>query len=377
MHVEKALINHYTIHIQSTSVNMSPFEQPPTPTPQTHPIEEAMLRASPSTAQGANHDDDYDSDSNVYASASGAPGGSAEGAHDNTPLQLSTNPQEQRIFLPEDCTRAQASAALNKRAPLNEMGFPAYFVRSDLLPSNLRTLTQGDVEAACETLVYWEGYPTMTNGVAFWHRLPHEPYDGYLLFTQYIDQVETVGIRQLDLLAASTGEEQDKITNLYHEYLWASRARAHDIFCSAAEQKRRILLTRKTENKHLNVAGALFDKLLERFHGENADWMDELNAKEAIEVLETLVKIQRLSLGLTGANASSLPKNPIPDGADTESIIRHITRGAGIGVARETDFIEKLRALTEDSEAGMALQEVILKVGRSGQSNADVFNDDF
>lgn len=286
-------------------------------------------------------------------------------------LVLSDAPEHQRILLPINCTRAQAVATLNKRAPTNEYGFPAFFVRSDLLPSSLQTLTQREVDNASEGLFYWEGYPTLNNGTTFWHQLPHEPYEPYILFTKYIEQAETVGIRQLDLLAVANNEEGATVMGYYHEYAWNIRARAHDIFSAAAEQKRRQLITRKTENKHFDNAGALFDKLLGRFQGENADWIDELNAKEAVEVLETLVKIQRLSLGLTGSKSSTA--SDIPEGADTETLIRQLTRGANSSNAQEVSVMDKLRALTSSEEEGMRIQEAIVRIGYAG--NKQGFND--
>ena len=269
----------------------------------------------------------------------------------------------QRIILPEGCPRHLAVASLSARIQSNEYGLPMFFIRSDMLPFDLGTLTQTDVDNASEGLFYNEGYPTLQNGTTFWHQLPHEPYDAYILFTRYIEQAEDLGIRQLDLLAVSTHSELPEVQALYNEYYWSARARAHDIFIVAAEQKKRFHRTRKTENKHFDVAGRLLDTLLQKFNDD--EWFEELNAKEALEALELLVKIQRLSLGLTGQHASSTPKDKLPDGASTESIMRSITRGAGLSQDSQDGFMGRLKALMDNPEEGMVIQEAILRLGKS------------
>lgn len=287
--------------------------------------------------------------------------------------EVETLPPLDRVLLPEGCARHQAVAVLMKKVRLNEFGLPPSFIRSDLLPSNLGTLTQADVDRASEGLFYYEGFPTLKNGTTFWHQLPYEPYNAYSAFMQFLEQAEDLGIRQLDLLAVQLNLELDSIQAMYHEYHWQPRSRAYDVFQVAADQKRRILRTRKMENKHYEQAGLLLDRLLQRF--ADPEWIEELNAKEAIEALETLMKVQRVSLGLTGANASSISKNALPAGADTEAIIRGITRNSGLSQQAEGNFVDKLRALTENAEDGMRIQEAILRIGYAGATDQSAFQD--
>ena len=289
------------------------------------------------------------------------------------PSQNEVLPPLDRILLPQNCTRHQAVAVLSKKVRLNEFGLPPSFIRSDMLPSNLGTLTQADVDNASEGLFYYEGFPTLANGTTFWHQLPHEPYNAYQAFMAYIEQAEDLGIRQLDLLSVQLNTDLDAIQVFYHEYYWQARARAHDVFQVAADQKRRILRTRKMENNHYDTAKTLLDKIVQRF--ADPDWIEELNAKEAIEVLDTLVKIQRLSMGLTGANASSISKNAMPAGTDTEAIIRGITRNSGMSQQAEGSFVDKLRALTADESDGMRIQEAILRIGYAGATDQSAFQD--
>jgi hypothetical protein len=271
-----------------------------------------------------------------------------------------------RILLPEGCSKSDAIHILAQRTPQNDFGLPTYFIRGDMLPYDLGVLTQDDVDVAATGLFYFEGYPTLQNGTSFWNQLPHEPYQAYLLFSKYIDQAEETGIRQIDMLAGITGKDVEELQNLFREFYWQSRARAHDIFIAAAEMKKREFRIRKMENTHYSAAGSLLDKLLEKFKDEA--WIEELNAKEAIEALETLAKIQRLSVGLTGQHASSTPKDAPQAGASVENIIRNMTRGAGAEVADTSGFAGRLQALLENPEEGMVVQEAILRIGRQSHS---------
>jgi hypothetical protein len=194
----------------------------------------------------------------------------------------------------------------------------------------------------------------------------------HILFQKYLEQAEELGIRQLDVLGAAEGEDLDHVRALYNEFYWSARARAHDLFIEAAEVRKRQIRTRKMENSHYNQTKALFDKLMERFKDE--DWIQELNAKEAIEAMETLVKLQRLSVGLTGQNASSLPRDPLPAGASTDAILQHITRGASLSTETSENFRGRLQELLSGND-GMVVQEAVLRLSapqHHHSSDADV-----
>lgn len=272
------------------------------------------------------------------------------------------------IVLPENVSRADAVYILSKNIPVNQYGLPEYFIRSDLLHS-LTSLTQEDVDAASIGLFYNEGYPALEEGTAFWNQLPHEPMAAHILFQKYLSQAEETGIRQLDVLAAVEGADLDEIRAHYREFYWSSRARAYDLFIVAAEERKRQIRTRKMETTHFDQAKLLFDKLLERFMGDNSDWIDELNAKEAIEVMEMLVKIQRLSVGLTGQHASSLPQQRLPEGASTEAILQHITRGSNLSSGQSDAFRGRLQDLLNGDD-GVVLQAAILRIA-SPQHTSD------
>ncbi|MEB3089971.1 hypothetical protein, partial [Parvimonas sp. M20] len=148
--------------------------------------------------------------------------------------------------------------------------------------------------AACG-LFYQDGYPVTEIGGSFWNQLPHEPYPAFKRFMAYLEQAETHGIRQLDLLSVSEDATVEELQAYYMEFYWSARARAYDLFIVAAEAKKREHRIRKMENGHYANAGVLLERLMTRF--EDPQWIEELNAKEAIDALETLIKVQRLSVG--------------------------------------------------------------------------------
>lgn len=269
------------------------------------------------------------------------------------------------IVLPDGCSRSEAVAFLSRDIPSNQYGLPQYFIRSDLL--NLgEALSQDDIDAASVGLGYHEGYPTTSEGIAFWNQLPHEPAEAFQLFRRYIDQAELHGFRQMDVLATEVGETLSRLRDLYAEFYWSARARAYDLFITAADLRKRQLRIRSMETKHYDIAMARIDELMTKFASldEDDNWVNELNAKEAVEALDTLVKLARLSVGLTGQNASSLPKNPLPDGASPQAIMEHITRGASMDQGTAENFQVRLRALFDDPNSGMQLQDAIIRFTR-------------
>jgi hypothetical protein len=283
------------------------------------------------------------------------------------------------IVLPEGITPPQAIAYLSKDIQANQYGLPPYFIRSDLLPGlTLGNVSQEEVDAASVGLFYNEGYPTLEDGRAFWNQLPHEPPQAFTFFQHYLAQAEETGIRQLDILAHAHGVDASLMRAYYQEFYWSARARAYDLFIVVAQERKRQLRIRGMENNHYDLAGEKLNQLLNRLtpaEGDEANWWDELDAKDAVELFIELAKLQRLSVGLTGQNASSLPKNPLPEGASPQAIMEHLTRGANLGQEQQANFQEQLGALL-NGEGGMQLQDAIIRFSRPQQQGAVPFGMD-
>lgn len=272
------------------------------------------------------------------------------------PAAASTAAGEVYVF-GEHATKGDVIFQMNQYIPQNEFGLPTFFLRGDLLPHG--QITQEEVDAAAVDLTYYEGYPCLPRGGAFWNQLPHEPQEMFECFVQYLEQAADIGIRQLDLLAVQLGKDLGRIAEASKEFYWSIRARAYDMFIVAAEAKKRQHRVRKMENNHFADSGHLLTKLMDRFSGDNEDWIDELNAKEAIEAMESLIKIQRMSVGLVGQQASSTSKE-FGEGDSTETIIRRLAQGSGANASRSDRFASQLQALLDNPEQGELLQQAIL-----------------
>lgn len=258
----------------------------------------------------------------------------------------------------EGASKGEIIYELSSRIPQNEFGLPIFYLRGDMLPSGTH-LSQHEVDAAAEGLFYYEGYPTTEKGGSFWNQLPHEPHTEYRLFADYLDQAALIGVRQLDALAADSGKDLGYLSELSKLYYWGARARAYDMFIVAADRKKREFRMRKMEDGHFLQSEQMFNKLMDRFRGENEDWTDELNAKEAVEVMETLVKIQRMSVGLVGQHASSTHKDAMP-GESSEAIMRQIAQRAAQGQQSTDSFGAQLEALLA-SDNGAEIQNLIIQ----------------
>lgn len=266
---------------------------------------------------------------------------------------------QQRVLLPVGATKDVAVQVLTKTLPRNEYGLPTGFIRSDLLPYDLGLLCQGDVDAAVVKLDYAEGYPTTPKGALFWSCLDHEPPQAYGLFQKFLDQPNDIGIRQLEVLAQMQNYDLGKIMEYYREFHWSVRAKSFDLFQVAADKKRREFRIRNTENKHFLSAERLVEELMPFFN--DPDWINNLSPLEAIEVFEKLVKIQRLSLGLTGQNSSSFAA---PGGGETVEVIMRQLIGQGGGNGQTGEMGADLAALMADPEFGMKAQELIIRATR-------------
>lgn len=279
-------------------------------------------------------------------------------------------PPQNLMVLPERCTRGEVIEHLSRQIPQNEYGLPLFYVRSDLLDLNRHLhqghISQDEADAAAELLTYQDGYPTFRSGSPFWVQMPHEPYPAYLLFQRYLDLAESEGIRLVDSLARAENVPLEQIREYFMEFFWSSRARAYDLFIVAAEQKRREVRTRKTENKHYEQAGTLLEGIVSRL---TDDKLDELDASELLDALEQMVKIQRLSLGLTGQSASTINRDLAP-ASSVEVILRQLTKNSGPQQEGAENLQNRLALLMQDESTAMQVQELIVKATSSGGNHA-------
>jgi hypothetical protein len=241
------------------------------------------------------------------------------------------------LLLPDNVTRGEAIEHMARTIPTNEYGLPLYYLRSDMLDLNLichRGYTsQDEVDSSAEILSYQDGYPTFRSGSPFWTCMPHEPHSAFILFQAYLALDELEGIRLLDSLATQ------QVVELH---------------------KKREVRIRKTENSHFNLAGGVIDSIVNRINNE-PKLIEEMPADKLFDLLEQMAKLQRLSLGLTGAQSSSTNTELRTPGASVEVLIRQLTKNVGLTEQRADGFQARLATLMSDENTAMQMQELVIR----------------
>jgi hypothetical protein len=270
------------------------------------------------------------------------------------------------IVLPEHTSRSDAIHLLSREIPSNEYGFPLFFYRSDLLPAELELLTQGDLDQAAVRLDYSEGYPTYgAQSSPWWERLPHEPAEPYTAFTKYLDQPEEVGIRQITLLSRDEHLPTNQVVAWAREYYWARRAHVYDAFITAADKKRKEFLQRKVEGQHYRQTQGIISDLMQVFEPDDhgTPWWKRLDPKEALDAVERIMKLQRLSVGLSVNGNAGLVANPI-EGFTVAAVMREVTKqGALVAENMDTDLMRAM-ASAEDPSMIARAQQLIIQLRR-------------
>lgn len=266
------------------------------------------------------------------------------------------------VTLPINCTRGEAIQEVSRIIPQNELGLPTFYLRSDFLDlqriCQQGYINQDEADAAAEILDYTYGYPTFRSGAPFWERMAHEPHDAYILFQAFIELSETEGIRLLASVAERQNIPLQVVKNHSEEFYWSSRSRAYDLFITAAEAKKKEARTRKIENQHFLKAGEILEKVATRL---TDDKLDNLDGKELLDAMEQMIKIQRLSVGLTGQNASTIDKNLQTPGTTVETIMRQLTINNGQETQNESSIKNRLALLMADEGTALKVQELVVK----------------
>ncbi len=278
------------------------------------------------------------------------------------------------IVFPVAASRADVMEHLSKTIPTNEYGLPLYYIRSDHL--DLQTImvqgysTQDEVDNAVEVIDYPEGYPSIGGGVPFWEQLPHEPRVAHILFKRFLALNESEGIRLIHSLAIQENTPLEDIRLYQQEYFWSSRARAYDLFVVAAEAKRREARTRKAEDSHFAMAADILQKIRDRIETEGDDLIEKMDAGALFDLLAQMVKVQRLSLGLTGQNASSTQKELNNPGQTVEFILRQLTKHGDSSVQGGDSIQQRLSLLMSDEATALQAQELVIRATSDNHVNS-------
>ena len=278
----------------------------------------------------------------------------------------------------------QLVAQLTANIPLNEYNLPIYVYRPDMLDYGqiVRTLQstptttgparsavaeaylpaakmdvlelEAHIDAAMLHLGYAEGFPTMPTGTPFWQQLDFEPRECYDMFIAYL---ELGGARQLSSMIGYPLELLQECFNLYY---WSYRVKAFDLYRVAHHQKKKLQRMLKTEEDHFEVAERMLGKLRTYLDAAIID-EESVTPEKAVNMLEKLVKIQRISVGLP-ANGESKENNAPRSMTPVNVIMQQIAAGNG----QTRNEVPTVDLLMEDPDAVDLAQELIIKMQKTG-----------
>jgi hypothetical protein len=279
---------------------------------------------------------------------------------------------------------------ISRSLPMNEYGLPKFFYRADLIPEDLFLRPPEEqislLEAATIDINYLEGFPAYDSQAAIWSQMEFEPDDAYEAFKQYLAQGQHQGIRRLESLLQNNEYLQHvphhyrsltKLTELHTYYYWAPRTKAADLFEQAASSKLRERRILSIQDRHYleseRLLKTLKDKYFDRIDPETGEyiWIEEMTPKVALEFLDKLVKIQRISLGLPAHGLSNPEDDGIQRHASVEVTLKQIARRAtDPEAANALNGTSGFDMLLADPETAMLAQQLIVRIG-SGSSSPD------
>ena len=208
-------------------------------------------------------------------------------------------------------------------------------------------------------IVFAEGFPAFPDGRPIWLRTDYEPEDVHRLFEQYL-MMGQAGVRQLYLLEDLGPYKLHQLQEFFHLYSWSVRMKAHDIFRVAEFQAIQANRAIEMEDDHYIKSQRLFDKAM--MYMETEEFLGGLTPKTAIDLLKTVVQIQRMSVGLP-PNAAKSEKDR-SEHSELEAVMRTFTgRGNGsVPVGAREDGSAMHGDILADPEATHLAQELIIRM---------------
>ncbi len=280
-------------------------------------------------------------------------------------------------------TRLSTFRDASRALPTNEYGLPKFLYRPDLIPEDLFLRPQDEqaeiLGAASIDINYMEGFPAYDNQAALWSQMEFEPDDAFAAFQQYLAQGSKLGVRRLEVLAQNNEYAQHipqyyrgltKLTELHTYYSWGPRCKAADLFEQAANAKLRERRVLSVQDSHFleseRMLKMLKDKYFDRIDEETGEyiWIEEMTPKVALEFLDKLIKIQRISLGLPAHGLADQGADGLQRHASVEVTLKQIAKmGADPDANRRSNAGAGLDLLLADPETAMLAQQLIVKVG--------------
>lgn len=286
-------------------------------------------------------------------------------------------------------SRVDVFRDIANKIPRNDYGLPIFLYRPDLIAEDLPYLSpedQSDVLAtATVDIHYLEGFPTFSNSTSLWSQMEYEPPAAFRAFQAYLLQGETQGIRRLEMLAQDpavqgvmpNGMDTSLLMEFHSYFFWGARCKAHDLFQQAAAQKMRERRVLNIQDQHFLDAEAMLKKVSTYFEQTDEEsgeplWLMEMTPKVALDYIDKLTKLQRISIGLPAHGLSNADNDGIAKNASVEVTLKQLSRqGIDPDATSDGGASTGLDLLLSDPETAAIAQQLVIKVGSRGQEMGD------
>lgn len=283
------------------------------------------------------------------------------------------------VNIDRQISREEVFEQISQSIPCNEFGLPKFFYRCDLIPQDLYILDEDEQQELLQSskieISYQEGFPTFKlSGNPLWHLMDNEVEEDHVLFKGYLDQLQTRGYRQLQLLTKDPGvgcPNIDQIKELYTNYYWAVRVKAHDLFIAAAHRRMRDVRIMSCENYTMQRTAQILETLDENFNAMfDKDKMIAVQPQDAIKMYKDVLSIQQKMLGIGSSGSGNGKKDPdATPNASMEVTLRQVARESGAILEQdqannngETESGNIIRLLTSDPGTAGMTQELIVRL---------------
>lgn len=303
------------------------------------------------------------------------------------PIQNPNNVGSQGLVERGPRTKGEVFKILNQELPLNEYGCPDYIYRADLVPSNIFEYSSRDrsqiLESAAIEITFFHGYPAVEETTPFWEQLPCEGTEAYNAFVTYLEMPEKSQaenpIRLLPMLSSLLERPIEELSAWAHMYYWHFRGRAYDLFLVACHRKQREQRLMTMEGKHFReaeahlqkvnkIANHKFDTIMRAIASGEADEsaeLDEVKLKDLIDMMERLVKIQRISVGLSASNSTTNNNISITPHASPNDSLKEIA-AESTHKQKESRRSAEMDALLENPDDLVQIQDLMTRLANSG-----------
>lgn len=241
------------------------------------------------------------------------------------------------------------------------------------------------IQMAFVPLSYDNGFPTQSNGNAFWGRLEHEHPVAQGLFVQYLEMPFSaangaMGVRDLGRLTAEASREDASFALTYKDiremsrlYCWHQRAKAYDLFQVAQRRHVRAQRVLQADDDFYLMAVRLAN-VAEQYI-MTPEFMEGLTPKTALDTLKTAQQLMRASLGQPPngmAPNQQVAQQTNIHVTDVHTQMKQVAQEASAGDGRDDDSDDIFDDILEDPETAANAQALILKL--SGKKRGDVID---